>query len=53
MTALRKLVAAHPLDKKPYNAIKFVRVDGNGTPLYRVARNEKEVEAAEALRLAF
>lgn len=53
MTALRKIVAAHPLDKKPYNAIKFVRVDGNGTPLYRVARNAKEVGAAEALRLAF
>jgi 5-methylcytosine-specific restriction endonuclease McrA len=53
MAALRKLVAAHPLDKKPYNAIRFVRVDGNGVPLYTVAKDAKAVGAAEALRLAF
>ncbi len=27
---LAALIAAHPLQKKPYNAIKFVRVNGNG-----------------------
>jgi len=53
MAALRKLVAAHPLDKKPYNAIRFVRVDGNGVPLYTVAKGAKAVGAAEALRVAF
>ena len=54
MTLLTEIVAAHPLRKYlPYNAIKFVRVDGNGTPLYRVRKNKKELGAAEALRTAF
>jgi len=54
MTSLGRIVAAHPLRKhKPYNAIKFVRVDGNGTPLYRVGKGKKETGAAEALRVAF
>ena len=26
--ALAALIAAHPLQKKPYNAIKFARVNG-------------------------
>lgn len=53
MSAFDRIVAAHPLAKTPYNAIKFVRWDGNGAPLYRVAQEEKEMGAAEALRLAF
>lgn len=54
MTSLAKIVAEHPLAKyQPYNAIKFTRTDGYGTPLYRVARCRKEMGAAEALRFAF
>ncbi|MGE5063008.1 MAG: HNH endonuclease [Myxococcales bacterium] len=54
MSSLDRVVAAHPLRKyKPYNAIKFVRVDGNGTPLYRVGKDKKEQGPASALRLAF
>ena len=53
MSSLERIVAAHPLSAKtPYSAIKFVRADGNGTPLYRVARDKKEMGAAAALRLA-
>ena len=53
MSALAKIVAAHPLRKyKPYNAIKFSRVDGNGTPLYTVGQDSKELGAAAALRCA-
>lgn len=54
MSSLDRIVAAHPLAKyKPYNAVKFARVDGNGTPLYRVGKGKKEMGAAEALRTAF
>jgi hypothetical protein len=54
MSSLARIVAAHPLARyKPYNAIKFMRVDGYGTPLYRVGKNGKEMGAAEALRDAF
>ena len=54
MKPLQKAVAAHPLaDRMPYNAIKFSRVDGNGAPLYTVARTKKELGAPEALRAAF
>jgi 5-methylcytosine-specific restriction endonuclease McrA len=50
MSALGKVVAAHPLAKyKPYNAIKFARVDGNGTPLYTVAKEGSAMGAAAAL----
>lgn len=53
MKALAKSVAAHPIAKKPYNAIKFARVDGNGAILYKVARDPKELGAHAALKLAF
>ena len=53
MKLLERIVAAHPLAKKPYNAIKFSRVDGNGTPLYTVGKEKQELGAAEALRTAF
>lgn len=53
MSVLNRLVAAHPLQKKPYNAIKFVRVDGNGTPLYTVGKDKMEFGGPEALRRAF
>jgi 5-methylcytosine-specific restriction endonuclease McrA len=54
MTSLSRIVAAHPLaDRTPHNAIRFARVDGNGTALYTVAKFKKEVGAAEALRTAF
>ena len=53
MKPLQKAVAAHPLEKKPYNAIKFARVDGCGTPLYTVGKDKKELGAASALKVAF
>jgi 5-methylcytosine-specific restriction endonuclease McrA len=53
MNMLHKFVAAHPLAKKPYNAIKFARVDGNGTLLYVVGKSAKELGAGAALRAAF
>ena len=46
-------MAAHPIRKKPYNAIKFIRLDGNGTPLYRVAKHPQEMGAPAALKVAF
>jgi 5-methylcytosine-specific restriction endonuclease McrA len=53
MIALHKIVAAHPLvGCTPYNAIKFSRVDGNGTPLYRVAKEAKAMGPASALARA-
>ncbi len=53
MARLETLIAAHPIRKKPYNSIKFARIDGCGTPLYRIAGGAREVGAAEALRSAF
>lgn len=54
MSSLDRLIAAHPLGaKKPYNAIKFARVDGNGAPLYTVVRDKKEFGPAAALKAAF
>lgn len=53
MSALHKALAAHPLAKMPYNAIRFVRIDGNGVPLYRVGKTEQEMGAAAALKSAF
>lgn len=53
MTSLHALLAAHPISKKPYNAIKFARFDGNGTPLYRVAKSLKELGATAALKATF
>jgi 5-methylcytosine-specific restriction endonuclease McrA len=54
MSRLDRLIAAHPLGaKKPYNAIKFARVDHYGTPLYTVCKDKKEVGAAAALKAAF
>ena len=53
MLSLPRLIAAHPLQKKPYNAIKFARVDGQGTALYTVGKDKKELGAAAALKVAF
>lgn len=53
MRTLQALLAAHPLPKKPYNAIKFARFDGQGTPLYTVGKDKKELGAATALKIAF
>ena len=50
---LHRALAAHPLRHAPYNAIKFVRVDHNGRPLYKVGNCAKEMGAASALRDAF
>jgi 5-methylcytosine-specific restriction endonuclease McrA len=53
MSSLARIVAAHPLRRyKPYNAIKFVRIDGNGAPLYKVGKDPKVMGASAALRLA-
>lgn len=53
MSALSSIVAAHPLRESPYSRIEYVRPDGMGTPLYRVAGDSKEMGAAEALKRAF
>ena len=53
MDFLPALVASHPIRKKPYNAIKYVRTDHAGTPLYRVAKDLREIGASEALKTAF
>ena len=50
---LAALIAAHPLQKKPYNAIKFVRVNGNGIALYTVKGDDREMGAKLALKAAF
>lgn len=52
MSVLSKIVAEHPVRKTPYNAIKFLRVDGCGTPLYSVAKEAKAMGAASALARA-
>lgn len=54
MTALGRIVAAHPLAKyKPYNAIKFASVDHMGTPVYTVGKDKKTLGARAALQSAF
>lgn len=53
MPSLHAILAAHPLPKKPYNAIKFSRIDRNGTPLYTLGKDKKEFGAAAAVRAAF
>lgn len=53
MRTLESLLARHPLAKKPYNAIRFVRFDGNGMPLYTVGKDKKALGAANALKAAF
>ena len=53
MSVLSNIVAAHPLQESPYNLIAYTRPDGNGTPLYRVAEEAKEMGAPEALKRAF
>jgi hypothetical protein len=53
LASIQALLAAHPLPKKPYTAIKFSRLDGQGTPLYTVGKDNKELGAAAALKVAF
>jgi len=53
MEKLLQTIAAHPLRHGPYNAIKFVRLNHHGKPLYRVGKSAKELGAAAALRAAF
>ena len=53
MEQMLKQLLAHPIDEKPYNAIRFSRFDGQGTPLYRLRKIEGEFGAKEALKRAF
>lgn len=53
MAELAALIAAHPLRKKPYNTIKFVRIDQHGTPLYSVGGDPRITGARSALKTAF
>jgi 5-methylcytosine-specific restriction endonuclease McrA len=53
MNEFSAIVARHPIDKKPYNAIRLCRVDHFGTPIYRVARDDRESGAPRALKIAF
>ena len=52
MKPLQRLIAAHPLTEMPYSEIAFVRVDGNGAPLYTVGEDEQALGARSALRAA-
>ncbi len=53
MKDLAKIVAAHPLDQKPYHNIRFSRLDGQKRPLYMITGEKKELGAYRALRAAF
>ena len=53
MDDMFKRLLAHPIAKKPYNAIRFSRFDGNGAPLYRLRKADGEFGAKEALKRAF
>ncbi|MBV7255994.1 HNH endonuclease [Pacificimonas sp. WHA3] len=53
MKTLAELVAKHPIDKKPYQAIHYMRSDHNGVPLYRVGKDGVEAGALKALKQAF
>lgn len=44
---------AHPIAKKPYNAIRFSHFDPNGTPLYKLRKVDGAFGAKEALKRAF
>ena len=48
-----KRLLAHPIAKKPYNAIRFSGFDHNGTPLYELREIKGACGAKEALRRAF
>ena len=52
MVALLQLVASHPIQKKPYHCIRFVRV-ASGVPLYEVTGDKRHLGAREALKCAF
>jgi 5-methylcytosine-specific restriction endonuclease McrA len=51
--SLDEIATAHPIDKNPYHCIRFSRFDHNGTPLYRVTKEEGETGAYQALQRAF
>ncbi len=51
--SLAALIAAHPLQTKPYNAIKFCRTNRAGVALYRVTGDDREMAAKRALKTAF
>ena len=53
MSALHNQLTAHPLNKTPYHAIKYPRADGNGVPLYTVAKDKRQFGAAAAVKVAF
>jgi 5-methylcytosine-specific restriction endonuclease McrA len=50
---IEKIVAAHPIDKKPYHCIRFVEIDQHGSPLYSVTGVEGVTGAYKALQRAF
>jgi 5-methylcytosine-specific restriction endonuclease McrA len=53
MNMISKLIAAHPIQKRPYHSIRFSRCDGNGVPLYTVNGMDGECGAMEALKRSF
>jgi len=48
-----RLLAAHPLAERPYDAIAFVAMSPHGQPLYRVRGDGRRLGARRALRCAF
>ena len=56
MAAMSRSLAdlpAHPLRCKPYDCIRFKRVDGNGASLYIVGNEDRARGAIGSLRAAF
>ncbi|MGZ8286959.1 MAG: HNH endonuclease [Allosphingosinicella sp.] len=54
MSKLDARLTSHPLNRKPYNQLRFVSFDHNRVPLYRVAgSSEAACGAKEALGRAF
>ena len=54
MSRMDQRLVAHPINHSPYNRLEYVRIDGNGVPLYQVKGCDKrEAGAPEALARAF
>jgi 5-methylcytosine-specific restriction endonuclease McrA len=53
MAKLEAIVAAHPINKKPYHCIRFVKLSAHGKPLYTVTGDVRALGALKALKVAF
>ena len=53
MAKLEAIVAAHPINRKPYRCIRFASLSSHRKPLYTVTGDERELGALSALKAAF